>query len=392
MNDRGLHSWFRARMAAFATGLLGPAEEERFREHRQQCAECRTAFHAMGASDVSAQGLGQHLPAELVARWSEARRSLRGLERSLVRNHLARCEECRQDLQVLGHAPELEVNPELEEGFEPTASRATFERDSQAEELDDLDSSVDPMRGPSAERPQYVIRLVPVRPRPTHAWLRWALGGWAAAATAAAAVLLLFPGVVKTSRKQPPLSGGPVAVQPPTLGPGGSIPGAPAPAEPRPGQQVVQLPPPNTVLSGGPPPGGLGWSGSLPMGTSAGKLVADVLLEPLELRAVHPGEALDSIPTLTMPASTRIVPLHLSAIPKGRGILAQVLSLAGDTLQSAQLDPIQLRRSGTILLFGGGVPRSGRYILRLETQPGPASDLRRPETIEYPFRLRIEDQ
>src|SRR5262249_37302541 len=60
-----------------------------------------------GGGAPPAGAAGRHVAASLVARWPRAQQSLRGLERTLVRRHLERCAECRQDLEALGFEPRL---------------------------------------------------------------------------------------------------------------------------------------------------------------------------------------------------------------------------------------------------------------------------------------------
>src|SRR5262245_37117375 len=95
------HAVARQRMVRAQAGLLGVGDERELRAHLDACAEC-----AALASSETGPGVepGKHLPASLIAEWPRARAALRGLERALVRRHLERCSECRQDLQMLGHA------------------------------------------------------------------------------------------------------------------------------------------------------------------------------------------------------------------------------------------------------------------------------------------------
>src|SRR5262245_39756034 len=105
------HAQARAQIVRAQAGLLSEDEELELRAHLDTCAEC--AALASSHADAGAEP-GKHLPASLIAEWPRARTALRGLERALVRRHLERCFECRQDLELLGHAPELTIVPELE--------------------------------------------------------------------------------------------------------------------------------------------------------------------------------------------------------------------------------------------------------------------------------------
>ena len=158
------HSWVRARLGAWRSGLLTDAEEERMAEHLGACSECAALVEVF---EGSAAETGEHLPPSLIARWSEARYSLRGLERRLIRRHLAHCADCRQDLELLGHAPHLELLPESEGALPPSTG--------------DLAAARAPAGAPPAVR---VIMTRRFRER--------ALFGWAAATTAIAAVAIVL--------------------------------------------------------------------------------------------------------------------------------------------------------------------------------------------------------
>ncbi len=115
MNDTREHGWARDRLAAYATGWLGDSDRERFERHVNACAECREALDALRSPQASR---GRHLPDALVAQWDRRRDRLRGLQRELVRRHLASCEECSVVLRRLGHEPVLERVEELEPSAE----------------------------------------------------------------------------------------------------------------------------------------------------------------------------------------------------------------------------------------------------------------------------------
>jgi hypothetical protein len=170
MNTRDDHLWVRRRFAAHLSGLLtAEGEEERFRFHLDACESCRGALQAIG--EVRPEiGTEHHIPASLLARWDAARSNLRGVERSLVRQHLEECGECREELVLLGHTPELARAPDLEEG--PEGSRP---------------GTPDPTAAPSRELSRSSERANRGSNR-----LQLAFGAWAVIATAAAVLLLLF--------------------------------------------------------------------------------------------------------------------------------------------------------------------------------------------------------
>ncbi len=180
-----LHAWFLRRLPAFVGGLLAEEEERRFVEHRAGCESCRAAFDAFTASDEFAlTERGAHVPAAMLARWPEARRELRGIERSMVRAHLERCDVCRADLERTGQAPVLEFVAELESAPDVGGWRAwLFGRDRGASSA---------ARGPT-DSGAFRVASSEAHPLLRRGWVRWALGGWAAAATVALVVLVLQP-------------------------------------------------------------------------------------------------------------------------------------------------------------------------------------------------------
>lgn len=109
------HLWANEHLTAFSSGLMRDADVERFERHLAGCEECRQALDALVAPEASR---GRHLPDALIARWPKTRASLAGLQRELVRRHLADCDECQAILKYMGHVPELEHVA----GLEPSAA------------------------------------------------------------------------------------------------------------------------------------------------------------------------------------------------------------------------------------------------------------------------------
>ena len=116
-----LHHWVRHRLAAWRASVLDDAEAARVAEHLAVCAECRAAADAWAEPPAGAAGM--HVPASLIAAWPRAQQTLRGLERTLVRRHIERCAECRQDLEALGFEPRVEFVAawESEASLDPVA-------------------------------------------------------------------------------------------------------------------------------------------------------------------------------------------------------------------------------------------------------------------------------
>ena len=172
MTHDDLHLWVRHRLAAWRAGVLDDAEAARVDEHLAACADCRAL--ADEYAELPAGEAGTHVPASLIAEWPLTQQALRGLERTLVRKHLERCAECRQDLEALGFEPRLELVREWESvaSLEP-AGPGPRVRDASA---------------PSAGG----ARVIRIETASTRARLRdRALIAWASVASAAAVLLLV---------------------------------------------------------------------------------------------------------------------------------------------------------------------------------------------------------
>ena len=185
------HDWARAHLVRWRAGLLSEEDEARLTDHLRACEACAKLepVERSAASDG-----GRHLPASVLAQWSQARTTLRGLERALARRHLERCAECRQDLELLGHAPALEVIPDLE--------------------TTTLDQAAVSQPAPPAA-PRHAIRVVRDDAGFRGRRLRdRALVAWASLATAAAAIAIVvlvrrpviegMPGPIPFSLSAPP--------------------------------------------------------------------------------------------------------------------------------------------------------------------------------------------
>src|SRR5262245_65156030 len=77
------HLWVRRRLAAWRAGVLEELEAARVDAHLAACAECRELADAYDATPTAEAGT--HIAASLVSEWPRAQRSLRGMERTLVR-------------------------------------------------------------------------------------------------------------------------------------------------------------------------------------------------------------------------------------------------------------------------------------------------------------------
>ena len=172
MTHDDLHLWVRRRLAAWRAGVLDDAETARVDEHLAACADCRAL--ADEYAELPAGEAGTHVPASLIAEWPRTQQALRGLERTLVRKHLERCAECRQDLEALGFEPRLELVRE----WESDASLAP--------------AAPGPRVRDAASPTAGGARVIRIETASTRARLRdRALIAWASVASAAAVLLLV---------------------------------------------------------------------------------------------------------------------------------------------------------------------------------------------------------
>jgi hypothetical protein len=96
------HAWFGARILPFLAGLLRPAEDALFREFGDRDAHCRLAFAPFAEGAGEPADLAGHVPPPVLVRWAEAPQALGPAEARAVREHLAECADCREDLAALG--------------------------------------------------------------------------------------------------------------------------------------------------------------------------------------------------------------------------------------------------------------------------------------------------
>jgi len=144
--------------------LLKPDSTERVDEHLAECESCRQLAGAMTSSDPKGDDRGEHIPAFGLARWDRWSRDLTGLSRSLVLEHLQRCEQCRSQLVTLGYRAELP----LLEGAESTHS-------------------------PDAATRAAPPRSVPIRSARKYAWPAWGALAAAAGVAIVAYIVLHHP-------------------------------------------------------------------------------------------------------------------------------------------------------------------------------------------------------
>jgi hypothetical protein len=158
----GEHTWALSRLLARALGLLDETDGQRLATHLSSCDPCRSEWDGLWAAEGAARERPGHVPAGLIARWDRIEPALRGLERELVLQHVARCVDCRDDLALAGFAP-----------AGATAQAGV------------------PGRAPLG---------FPRGPAPRRGWIPWVMGGLiGACTTATVALLVLWPTLMSTS-------------------------------------------------------------------------------------------------------------------------------------------------------------------------------------------------
>ena len=105
------HDALRKRIPLFDAGLLTEEEERELLVHARDCDVCREVLEALQADAGDGDAADGHIPSALLARWDRVSGAVHGLERELLARHLARCDSCRRELELLGHEPTLESTP-----------------------------------------------------------------------------------------------------------------------------------------------------------------------------------------------------------------------------------------------------------------------------------------
>lgn len=171
------HGWVLARLHAQAAGLLDERDEARLLAHLESCDECRAEAGQDQPLDAEELEDARHLPPRLIAQWKST--ALEGLEREMVRAHLARCAECRRDLEMLGHSAELSA----------AASGPAGNGVARAARSD--------LSGPAH-------RIAEPATGSRRGWVHWAVGAWAVAASWIAVTLALRSPAPETPGLMPP--------------------------------------------------------------------------------------------------------------------------------------------------------------------------------------------
>ena len=96
------HEQLRTRLELLALGLLDGTTETQLQQHVSGCPECRESLATIRQSWLPSANDG-HVPVSLLARWPAVARTIPAQERELVERHIARCAECRQDLEHSQH-------------------------------------------------------------------------------------------------------------------------------------------------------------------------------------------------------------------------------------------------------------------------------------------------
>lgn len=163
MSSPDSHTLFQTQLGLRDAGLLTEEEEASLAEHLGGCESCRETIEADSEAGESGEARGEHIPSAMLARWDQVRASAQGLERELLSRHLASCESCREELELVGHEAMLPGKKE--------------------------ESADIPSDGADLDRSARVATLTPQFRR--RAWIQGALAG--AVLTAAATAVILRP-------------------------------------------------------------------------------------------------------------------------------------------------------------------------------------------------------
>jgi anti-sigma factor RsiW len=330
------HAWVRGRALAYRSGLLDPADAGSFEAHLESCEECRTLLEQLDETHAEGFATGAHIAAGMKTRWNVARAELRGFERAMVARHLARCADCRADLERLG--------------FEARLDEAML-TDPETGEVLDLSFAGKPASQEGASAVTGAVRPLVEAGRRTvqrgFDWIRVALGGWALAASAAAVLLVMRPALPP----EPALPGGPgdgpaVSIPEPGGTPGVNGSGSPAPVNPAPS---------------GPLPGSAGPSLAL---AQIGELESEVRGEEDEVEPVRVSPVTAAV-TLPIPIE------RLPDLPPATRIAIEVIGPDGLVMVRGTFRLSDLAAHRGFSLQSGGKPfASGRYRLRLQPEGG----------------------
>lgn len=354
ISDRS-HDRYRELIPAFRAGLLEPSGEDLLRRHLAECEDCRVLADDLSLEDDPDGPEAEHIPVEILARWPDAARAVRGLERALVRAHLERCRECREELELLGHAPVLDVDPALEPtGPALPVGTAEAQRGSTSAE-DGHPARKKPGTGPT--RP--VVKIVMGGRYRGRSWSPvWTLGGWVTAAAAAVFAIVVRPALTPTV----------------PLGPGPPVPG------------VVQNGPATRGADGEPS------APSAPSGRPAAAarlMIARVATLPITLRDAD--AAADTLLTTVIGPETRtlaIVPPDLPDLAAGAEVVVTLLAPSGAALGARQTTAAELRDPGAAIVFVGETTlRPGVYRLSIRARDPRAAG--GGAEIEQAFRIQL---
>jgi len=176
------HGWVLERLPAHAAGLLDDEDAARVAAHLERCEVCRAEADdpPLAAADPES---ARHVPASVLAVWKTA--SLDRLEREMVEAHLARCAECRRDLELAALAAETAA-VHAGNGLAPV-------------------TRIDP--------PDPRPRAAAPRPGGGRRWVPWAVGGWAVAASLVAVTLAMRPPNTEAPGAMSPLGGSSPAIE-----------------------------------------------------------------------------------------------------------------------------------------------------------------------------------
>jgi hypothetical protein len=171
--------WFYKHLFAYRRGVLDEMNAARFERMLNESQQCRDALSAAEVLERTEEDTAHLIPTAVLARWKEIAPKLDEEERELVLRHLERCEETRQDIELLGLSgavEDLKRCVTAEDSLE--SSRGAIVRE-------------DGAARPRSEREGAGWKFGGSRIFGDRRWLAWGMGLYGAAATVVVVFLLV---------------------------------------------------------------------------------------------------------------------------------------------------------------------------------------------------------
>lgn len=172
-------NWFYKHLFAYRKGVLDEMNATHFERLLNESQQCRDALSAAEVLEQVEEEAADLIPTAVLARWKEIAPKLDEEERELVLRHLERCEEARQDFDLLGLSgavEDLKRGVTAEDSLE--SSRGAIVRE-------------DGAARPRSEREGAAREFAGSRILGGRRWLAWGMGLYGAAATVVVVFLLV---------------------------------------------------------------------------------------------------------------------------------------------------------------------------------------------------------